>query len=113
MIGTPRALAPPPPDTIREAARLLSLLPDGVSEPEVAPANDGSICMEWDSAAGSLWLDIGPDRTAQTLIKFGALKEERRFRVDAPELATYLRVAAARLYPNKQDLAIRSVMVAA
>jgi hypothetical protein len=101
------------PDVIREAARLLSLLPDGVSEPEVAPANDGSICMEWDSAAGSLWLDIGPDRTAQTLIKIGALKEERRFCVDAPDLAIYLRMASERIYPSKQDLAIRSVMVAA
>jgi hypothetical protein len=101
------------PDLIREAARLLSLLPDDVSEPEVAPASDGSICLEWDSAAGSLWLDIGPNRTAQTLIKTGALKEERRFRVDAPDLAIYLRMATARLYPSKQDWAIRSVMVAA
>jgi hypothetical protein len=101
------------PDLIREAARLLSLLPDDVSEPEVAPASDGSICLEWDSAAGSLWLDIGPDRTAQTLIKTGALKEERRFRVDAPDLAIYLRMASARLYPSRQDWAIRSVMVAA
>jgi hypothetical protein len=101
------------PDLIREAAHLLSLLPDDVSEPEVAPASDGSICLEWDSAAGSLWLDIEPNRTAQTLIKTGALKEERRFRVDAPDLAVYLRMASARLYPSKQDWAIRSVMVAA
>jgi hypothetical protein len=101
------------PEVIREAARLLSLLPDGISEPEVAPASDGSVCMEWDSSAGSLWLDIGPDRTAQTLIKIGSLKEERRFSADAPDLATYLRVASERLYPIKQNSAIRSVMVAA
>ncbi len=100
-------------DIIHEAARLLGVLPDNVLEPEVAPASDGSICMEWDSSGGSLWLDIGPDRTVQTLVTFGALKEERRFRLDAPDIEIYLREASARLYPNKPDLAIWSIMLAA
>jgi hypothetical protein len=101
------------PGVISEVAHLLSLLPDGIPEPEVAPASDGSVCMEWDSAAGSLWLDIGSDRSAQTLVKVGSLREQRRFRADAPDLATHLRVACARLYPSKRDFAIRRVMVAA
>jgi hypothetical protein len=101
------------PEVLGEAARVLNFFPNGIPEPEVAPASDGSVCMEWDSSAGSLWLDIEPDRTARTLLKIGSLKEERQFRADAPDLATYLRAAAARLYSSKPNMAIRSVMVPA
>jgi hypothetical protein len=101
------------PQVIDQAARVLSVLPDGIPEPDVAPARDGSVCMEWDSPVGLLWFDIGPGRAAQTLVKIGSLKEERRFHTDAPDLAKYLRVACTKLYPSEQNLAIRSVMVAA
>jgi hypothetical protein len=98
-------------EVIGEAARLLDLLPYSVPEPDVAAASDGSVCMEWENSAGSLWLDIEADRTARTLVMFGDKKQEMLFRVDDPKLPTYLRLAAARLYPDSRRLAIRSVMV--
>jgi hypothetical protein len=99
------------PEVMGEAARLLDLLPDGIPEPDVAPASDGSVCMEWENSAGSLWLDIEPRRTVRMLIMFGEKKQEMSFRVDDPTLPTYLRFVATRLYPVSRGLAIRSIMV--
>jgi hypothetical protein len=52
------------PETLAYARRILSLLPNTFGAPDIAPAADGSIALEWvpDSHAklDKLFLDIGP-----------------------------------------------------
>ncbi|MES2453878.1 MAG: hypothetical protein V4610_25260 [Pseudomonadota bacterium] len=87
-------------EVIGEASRLLDFLPVGMPEPDVAPASDGSVCMEWENAAGTLWLDIEADRSVRMLVMFGDKKQEMSFRANDPKISTYLLHAASRLYPD-------------
>lgn len=100
-------------EMIGAAVRLLASLPAAAALPDIAPARDGSLCMEWESAVGTLWLDIGADRTVQVLLETSTFTDEKRFRADDPNVAAYLRVAAENLYPAKHEPAVRSVMVPA
>jgi hypothetical protein len=50
-------------ETLRYARRLLSVMPETFGHPDIAPAGDGSIALEWVMDTGALhklFLDIGP-----------------------------------------------------
>ena len=100
-------------EAVDEARRILCAVPPRILEPEVAPAADGSVCMEWDAPRGSIWLDIAPDRSAQTLVKIGSFKVGRHFQPDAPDLPGYLCSLVGLLYPEQPDWASRTLRATA
>lgn len=89
------------PEAIRAAGDILTLISEFSVPPEVAPAADGTVCMEWDTPKGLLWVDVGPDRTASVLRKINGEREEKRFLIDGPEFKGYLRKALGALYPSR------------
>jgi hypothetical protein len=100
-------------EIIGNAEQLLGKLAPHVPQPEVAPAADGSLCMEWNSAAGVIWLDIEPDGTAAVLVQIGTKKIESRFRVNDPRSAVYLQAVTDSLFPAQRGGAVRQVLVLA
>src|ERR1043166_4105300 len=51
------------PETLKYARRILRVMPDTLGPPDIAPAGDGSIALEWVPETGplnKLFLDIGP-----------------------------------------------------
>jgi hypothetical protein len=87
------------PEVIKIAASLLQRLPKEAASPDVAPAADGTVCMEWVARSGLLWLDLGSDRTAWMLTKIDGQREEKRLPVDGKDF----RMALERLYPPKRE----------
>lgn len=66
-------------ETIQSARRVLTWLPPWLPAPEIAPAADGSIGMEWEFAKGPVlkaYLDVGPGNV---------LSGFRRFRDQRPD----------------------------
>jgi hypothetical protein len=57
------------PEVIKITASLLQRLPKEAAPPDLAPAADGTVCMEWVTPSGLFWVDLGPDRTAWILTK--------------------------------------------
>jgi hypothetical protein len=100
------------PEVIRITASLLERLPQHVLAPDIAPAADGTVCMEWIAPSGSLWVDIGSDRTAWILTKIDGERTERRLPVDGKDFWPYFRTALERLYPPKSGGGFRAVFMA-
>jgi hypothetical protein len=89
-------------DLINLAANLLQHVPQNAALPDVAPAADGTVCMEWMTPSGLLWVDIGPDRTALILTRIAGKREEKRLPVDGKDFWSHFRTALEMLYPPKR-----------
>jgi len=100
-------------EVIEIAGAVLGNMPAGAASPDVAPARDGTVCMEWFTSAGSLWVDVGSDRTACVLKKIAGEREEKRFRVDGRDFTSYLRSALEGLYPPRKLGGVSADFVAA
>jgi hypothetical protein len=83
------------PEVIKIAASLLRRLPEGAALPDVAPAADGTVCMEWVAPSGELWVDVGSDRIAWVLTKIDGQREEKRLPVDGKDFWADFQVALA------------------
>lgn len=100
------------PEAIRIAASLLRCLPEGAAPPDVAPAADGTVCMEWVAPSGVLWVDVGSDRTAWVLTKIDGQREEKRLPVDGKGFWADFRMALERLYPPRVEKGFQAFFVA-
>lgn len=105
-----RAIAP---EVIKIAAYLLQRVPEHAASPDIAPAADGTVCMEWVAPSGFLWVDVGSDRTAWILTKIDGEREEKRLSVDGKDFWLFFRSALERLYPPKRAEGFQAFFMAA
>jgi len=87
------------------AGSVLQRIPESAALPEVAPAADGSVCMEWVTPAGLLWVDVGSDRAAWILKRIDGKLEEKRLPVDGKDFTSYLQTSLESLYPPEPRMA--------
>lgn len=70
-------------EDVRQAAYAVKNIATNIArvriEPDIAPANDGSICMEWEIPGRRFWVDVGPYGVVSTLYRDSGYREERLF----------------------------------
>jgi hypothetical protein len=95
-------------EVIDDAASLLRSLPQYAPLPDVAPAADGTICMEFGESAKAIWIHVEPERKVAILVKQGDQREEKHFYVHTASLNRYLREQFEKLYGEQSDYAGRA-----
>lgn len=90
-------------EVIDDAASLLQSLPKYAPPPDVAPAADGTICMEFGESAKAIWIHVEPERKVAILVKQGDQREEKHFYVHTASLIRYLKEQFEKLYRERSD----------
>jgi hypothetical protein len=78
---------------------VLDILPISIPDPDVTPAANGSLCMEWTVGNNFFWADVEPDGKLLTLLKVNGARKETSYDIRAETaLRQHLALALNRLY---------------
>ncbi len=93
--------------TIERTGLILKRIPTYFNMPDIAPAADGSVCMEWNSGADFLWVDVEQDGQVRTLKNSEGQRNEKQFDLEknARALSSYLQANLELMFPLRSETA--------
>ncbi|WP_147274965.1 hypothetical protein [Ferruginivarius sediminum] len=86
--------------TVHLAQQILRTIEGKFCLPDTEVAEDGSICMEWVSDNGVVWLDVNDDGTVSVMLKIDGTKNESHFTKMEKSTKEYILHILANIFSN-------------